>query len=559
MNKFNKIVCKKHTNVLLYLFLFITTFSVYVNVIHFSFINYDDTWYVTANQYVQNGLTLSGVNWSLTAIYAANWHPLTWMSHMLDVTLYGMNPGGHHLTNLLLHIANTLLLFSIFKRMSTNLWRSAFIAALFALHPLHVESVAWIAERKDVLCTFFMMLAIWSYIRYTERPEIGRYFMIVLFFTFSLMSKAMSVTFPFILLLLDFWPLNRIYQRQQTDYSESTSYRIFPQIIFRLVYEKIPFFVLSAMACFMTYFVQNNSGTVNPLKLLSIDQRVGNALVSYFDYIWKMLYPFELSIFYPHPGAIGTWKLLTAILFLTVISYVIIKYRKTHPYLIVGWFWYLGTLIPVIGFVQVGSQAMADRYTYIPHIGLFIIITWQLSSLINLLRNKQTWCIIIGGIIIIYLMAGTWFQVRYWQNSITLFSHAIKITSYNFLAHNNIGNALIAQGSLNKAIDHYNKALKINPHFIVPQKNLENALKIKAKIDGAVEEMYAAMENRPLEQPVYYQIDRLKRSKILLDIAIADYRKILTYQPAYQKERFNVKNLTQVYQALQDYKKHITK
>jgi hypothetical protein len=553
---------------LIYGFLIIAIFSIYSNVINFSFINYDDTWYVTANKFVQRGLTISGFNWSLTAVYAANWHPLTWMSHMLDVTLYGMNPGAHHLTNLLFHIVNTLLLFSILKRMTTAFWKSAFVAALFALHPVHVESVAWIAERKDVLCTFFLMMTIWSYIRYVEQPERSRYLGVILFFIFSLMSKPMSVTLPFVLLLLDYWPLNRFDEypsrcsivQQQGNIPELKQHinKVLSTRIAFLIIEKTPLFAFSAASCLVTFFVQKNWGVVSSLEIFSINQRLANATVAYAHYIWKMLYPFELAVFYPHTGIVSKWKVISACLILIAISLLAFRNRKRRPCFIVGWLWYLGMLIPVIGLVQVGSQAMADRYTYVPYIGLFIMIAWGLPEYMRKLHFKQLGIAIIAGAAILYVMAGAYIQVQYWKNSLILFGHALKVTSDNYLAHNNIANALITRGNLDDAIQHYQKALLINPDFTTPQTNLKHALNLQAKIDTAVGEMYATMKRNPEGQSIPHKIDKVKKSKVKLEEAIEYYQKMLTYQPAYNKENFDVKNLFKAYRVLNEYKKYLS-
>jgi len=564
-----KISHKCAYTVLINAILILTTISVYSNVVNFDFINYDDTWYVTANRFVQDGLTLNGVNWSLSAKLLANWHPLTWLSHMLDVSLFGMNPGAHHFSNILFHIANTLLLFYIFNLMTTEIWKSGFIAALFALHPLHVESVVWIAERKDVLCTFFLMLTLWSYIRYVKRPERSRYLGIILFYSLSLMSKPMSVTLPFILLLLDHWPLNRFGKAMlshgiQQNQGSICKWQVqgdvnFSSKIITLVYEKTPLFVLSMSSCIITFFVQKNWGNISSLKAFSIIQRINNALASYYDYIWKMLYPFELAVFYPHPGIVRPNKMLVACIVLIAISFVAVKTIRNRSYFYVGWLWFIGTLIPVIGLVQAGSQAMADRYTYVPYIGLFIIVSWGVPECLRKWRFKNMGILILAVMILLYMMVGTWVQVQYWKNSETLFSRTLEVTSDNYLAHNNLANALIASGNLDKAIQHYQKALKIKPKYLIPQKNLENALKIKKRLNVAISEMYLLMKSSAaIEEKTSCTVEKLKKSRMKLDQAITFYKKILTHQPGYNPSNFDIKNWFRANQVLIEYERCIT-
>jgi len=434
------------------LFLTITTIIVYWQVRTYDFINCDDNLYVIENPSVFSGLTFKNVIWAFTDAHAGNWHPVTWLSHMLDCQVFGLNPGRHHLTNLFFHIANTLLLFLILRMMTGALWQSGFVAALFALHPLHVESVAWIAERKDVLSTFFWMLTMYSYVRYVRAPGLERYWPVLLFFILGLMAKPMLVTLPFVLLLLDYWPLGR--------FNAGASHKN-TSAVAGLIREKIPLFVFVAASCSITFFVQKSSGAVRSLEDFSFTVRLANALVSYGGYLAKMVWPHSLAIFYPHPGMPSALKIAGACLMLIGISYVAVKTASKHPYMIVGWLWYVGTLVPVIGLVQVGPQAMADRYTYIPLIGIFIMIAWGIPEAVASWRQKRVCLPVLGIGAVILLSALTWGQAAYWKNSHTLFKHAISVTEKNYTIHYNLGIALFDQGGKTEAITHFAEATRL--------------------------------------------------------------------------------------------------
>lgn len=376
---------KIRPDLLISLFLVMAILAVYLQVRNHDFINFDDDLYVTINPHVQAGLTLDSITWAFTSTRASNWHPLTWLSHMLDCQIYGMNPGQHHLTNVLFHILNTLLLFFVFMRMTKDLWQSGFVAALFALHPLHVESVVWLAERKDVLSTFFWMLTLWSYVRYVERSGLNRYLPVLFFFILGLMAKPMLVTLPFVLLLLDYWPLKRFRLGSSEDGQDCRPERFY----LGFIWEKIPLFLLSAGSSVITYMVQKSSGAVSTLAVIPVHVRIANAIVSYVSYIGKMIWPHNLTILYPYLKSIIYWQVVGAGLLLAVITVVVFRMMKTKPYVAVGWFWFLGTLVPVIGLVQVGLQAMADRYTYVPLIGLFIMVAWGVPDILGKWRYKK--------------------------------------------------------------------------------------------------------------------------------------------------------------------------
>jgi len=486
-----------HLKLIISLFLIFAIIIAYGQVRNFDFISFDDTIYVSENRLVQTGLTLEGFIWAFTTTEAANWHPLTWLSHMLDCQIYGLNPMGHHWTNLLFHIANTLLLFFVFKRMTGALWRSAFVAALFALHPLHVESVAWISERKDVLSTFWGLLIFFAYYRYVKISGFKNYLLVIIFFGLGLMAKTMLVTFPFVLLLLDFWPLQRLQFKGNTsvpDEVECFDLKGF----FKLIWEKIPLFVLAAIASVLTYIAQQSKGAMSSPESFPLQARIANAFVSYVSYVLKAIWPGNLAIFYPHQGnTLPAWQIIGAVLLIAVAIFLSIRTSKKYPYIAVGLFWYLGTLVPVIGLVQVGDQAMADRYTYIPLIGLFIVVAWGASDLSLKLHYRKIFLGISAVIILSALTVCTFFQVTCWKNSITLFEHAIYVTENNALAHNSLGGALFAGGKFDKAIFHFKEALRIVPTYAGANNNLAVILADQGELEKSVFHYNEALKCNP--------------------------------------------------------------
>ena len=446
------------------------TFAAFAQVLGNEFVNYDDTKYITDNPHVKRGITGESVIWAFTESHFFMWHPLTSLSHMLDCSLYGLNPRGHHLTNLILHTASVLLLFSILRKMTGRVCTAAFVAAAFALHPLNVESVAWAAERKNVLSGFFWMLTIAAYIRYTKQPRIANYLLVVLVFSFALMSKPTTVTLPFVLLLLDYWPLGRFRRKWQNkgnflQHSEflKSNYQELPP--WRLAAEKIPLLILSVILCVVTIATQKGGGALKGTEILPLGIRMANALVSYVSYIGKIIYPARLAVFYPHPAFnLPAWKPIVSLVVLVAISAAIVYFGRRRPYLIMGWLWYLGTLVPVIGIVQSGGQAMADRYTYLPAIGIFIMAAWGAPELFAQWRYRK---IILGTaatILLTAMLICTHIQVRYWKNSLTLAGHALEVTKNNDIMHNSYGCALFEQNRFDEALSQFNSALKINPH-----------------------------------------------------------------------------------------------
>lgn len=485
----------KHGDLLVCLFLVVATFTAFRQVQNCDFV-FDDFRTIVENRHVQGGFTKETITWSFTAGTSVSryWHPLTWLSHILDVKLYGMNAGGHHLTNLFIHIANTLVLFFVFRKMTGALWQSGFVAALFALHPLHVESVAWISERKDVLSTFFWFLTMCAYCRYAEQPGFIRYVVVFFFFVLGLMSKPMLVTLPFVLLLMDYWPLNRLQMGQA---GGEGGFKVCKSSVFRLVVEKIPFIIIAVIISVAAFVTQQKGGAVPPTSFSLLKTQTANALVSYVSYIVKMIWPGRLAVYYPHPGMLPMWQAVGAGAVLVLLSVFFVRAGRRFPYLVVGWFWYLGTLVPVIGLVKVGNFAMADRYTYVTLIGLFIMTAWGGAELVARWRNPKIWLAGSATVLLAILTALTWRQVGFWENNITLFEHTLKVTTGNYLSHYNLGNALEKEGRIEEAIEHYLQALRINPDYVDAYNNLGVSLFRKGDIDGATERFREALRIKP--------------------------------------------------------------
>ncbi len=492
----------RRRNVLLVcLFLVVATVGVYWQVAGNGFVNFDDPDYVSANPRVQSGLNSESVRWAFTALYSSNWHPVTWLSHMLDSQIYGAKPAGHHVTNLIFHTLNSLLLFGLLLRMTGALWRSAMVAALFALHPLHVESVAWVSERKDVLCTCFGLLCLWAYVRYAQagnRParSLGWYLLSLLFLALGLMSKPMLVTLPCLLLLLDYWPLGRI-RLPRLSAPVNADFR--PVGMGRLVAEKIPFFVLSATSSVVTFLVQKACGAMVPLAAAPLDARIANAFAGYGTYLMKTFWPSGLAVFYPlTPADWGSAGTLGALLVILGVTVAVVYFARSRPYLLVGWLWFLGTLVPVIGFVQVGRQGMADRYTYLPHVGLFIMVVWAAAEAARHLRAPRAVTFGVAGVLLAALGVVTSRQVAYWRSSITLFEHALAVTTGNYVAYGVLSNALVDQGKLDEAIEMCQKALALAPQYPEGFNTLGNIHYRQQKYEEAIENYRLAAQYDPL-------------------------------------------------------------
>ena len=522
---------------LVYLLLIFATLVVFHRLPTHDFINLDDNLLVYENPQVLAGLNKQGVIWAFTQYHAEYWHPVTWLSHMLDCQMFGLRPGLHHLTSLLFHLANCVLLLLMLRRMTGALWRSAFVAALFAIHPLHVESVAWVAERKDVISAFFWFLSIWAYAGYAEQPGLKRYLLVLLFFGLGLMAKPMVVTLPFVLLLLDYWPLGRL---QWQDVRPVSDPEIPRSSFFRLLWEKIPLFALTAVTIVATIVVQEKVGALKSLEAFPLTTRIANALVSYSTYMAKMVWPHNLAVYYPHPNTIPLWQVAGAGFLLICVSVLVIKAARNRPYLAVGWLWYLGTLVPVIGLVQVGSQAMADRYTYISLIGLFIMIAWGVPSILAGWRHGRAACGFASAILLLGCMVGTWRQVGHWQNSITLFQHTVEVTRDNHFAHNNLGVALARDGRLAEATYHYFQALRIKPDRAEVHNNLGNALAAQGSVDKAVDHYYRAIKIDANNARAYNNLGNLLANQGKMEEAISHYHEALRLEPDYGGAHYNL-------------------
>jgi protein O-mannosyl-transferase len=562
------------------------------------FINLDDTTYVYENAYVQSGLNWNSIGQAFSSELvgkSSNWHPLTWLSLMLDYQIFGLNPFGYHLINLLFHVMNTILLFLIFLRMTKKLWPSAFVAALFAIHPLHVESVAWIAERKDVLSTFFFMLTLGAYSYYVEHPRLRRYFFVLLFFILGLMAKPMLVTLPFVLLLLDYWPLQRFQEikpdhkvqtevfksvtsdkqkkkskkkpavKETLEVKKSASSEYKWSLIYPLFWEKVPLFVLAILSSIVTYIAQQKGGAVQSIEALPLGVRIGNAFISYIAYIGKMIWPSNLAVFYPYPGLLVPWQVFGSVILLIAVTLLVIWRAKRSPYLATGWLWYIGALVPVIGIVQVGSQAMADRYTYIPLIGISVLMIWGISDLARIWRFPGSLLSGFSVMVVTILIIISWKQAALWQNDIILFEHALKVTSGNYLAHNNLGialykigkneealfhheealrinpasfkahfnmaNILAFQGKRAEAIYHYEEAIKLHRNYLNAHRNLGTALALDGRFKEAIEHYKKAIEIDGSDPTTYYNLGMAFAANEQADEAINQFKKALNIKP----------------------------
>ncbi|MGA2508567.1 MAG: tetratricopeptide repeat protein [Chitinispirillaceae bacterium] len=508
--------------------LVITTAVVYCNVFRNDFVSYDDGQYVTENPRVRQGMSWENVRWAFTTFYADNWHPLTWLSHMLDVQLFGLKPAGHHFTNLLFHVLATLLLFGFLRYATGRLWAGAFVAALFALHPVHVESVAWVAERKDVLSTVFWFATLWAYAYYAKRPRVGRYAMVIIFFALGLMAKPMLVTLPLVLLLLDYWPLERLEMNGQS--------------VGRLTVEKLPLLIMIAASMIITVIAQQ--GAIGGFNRLSLGTRLSNAVISYCIYIGQAFWPTGLTVFYPHPQQPFPLEAMAGTLLLIAVTVAALMSGKQKKFLTTGWLWYLITLVPVIGIVQVGNQAHADRYTYVPLIGIFIMISWGLKTIVDRLQNSKKLFVKIAAAALFPAMMGlTWEQVGYWKSDFTLFSHAITVTKRNYVAHNNFGLYLYKTGRTGEAIAHYQKALEIKPNYAEAHNNLGVPLENIGRTDEAIAHYQKALEIKPNYAEAHYNLGNLLSNIGRTDEAIAHYQKALEINPDYAKVHNNLGNL----------------
>jgi tetratricopeptide (TPR) repeat protein len=570
---------RPHPKYLVCLFLVVITLVSYWQLPTHDFLNFDDDGYITRNINVHKGITRESIAWAFNITNVDYWHPLIWLSHMLDFQLFGLKSGMHHLVNLFLHLANTLLLFFVLKRMTGSLWKSAFVAAMFAVHPLNVESVAWASERKNVLSTFFWILTMLAYVRYTERPTFLRYLLTFSVYALGLMAKPMLVTLPFALLLLDYWPLCRFNFAQSKsinqDIHKSKNAGFQRLLVLRLILEKIPLLVLSSGCIYLSSLSVQRLGIVISTVSVPMKLRIGNALVSYVSYIQKMVWPHNLVVYYPYPQMLPLWQVAGAGFLLVCISLLVLRALKSKPYLALGWLWYMGTLVPVIGLVQAGLwPATADRFTYVPLIGLFIVIAWGAPEIITKLHYKRVVLIVSATIVLSAFMICTWYQVRHWQNSVALFTHNLNVNYDNIIAHYELGNALKQQGKFDKALFHYSKALQINPNFaevhnnlghtLACQKDYKNAiyhyneaLRIKPKyteahnnlgtalayqgnFKDAVYHFNKALEINPNYAGAYYNLGKLSANQGKIEKAILFYQKALELNPGMTQALYNL-------------------
>jgi Tfp pilus assembly protein PilF len=487
----------------------------YRGVVANGFVNYDDPAYVLENRHVQEGLTREGLVWAFTATWVSNWHPLTWLSLMLDHDLYGLNAAGYHVTSVVLHWLAGLVLFLTLARMTGRLWCSGLCAGLFLVHPLHVESVAWVAERKDVLCGLFWMLGMWGYARYAERRVAGRYAWVLLFFVLALLSKPMAVTFPFVLLLLDYWPLGRM--------AGGVRVSILP-----LVWEKVPLLALSAASSAVTFWVQKDWNAVASLAVMPLSERLLHIPVVYATYLKMAFWPVDLSAFYPYHGPPGLWTAIAVLMGLLSATLLFLWLSKGYPLLVMGWFWYLGTLVPVIGLVQVGSQAMADRYTYLPLVGIFMMVSFLPAGRGALPYQGKILPVAVILSLLAPLVMLTQERVRQWRNSETLYADALAKTRENYLAHYLLGMAEVERRNPTAAMDHYRKAVRIRPSFVQAQNGLGHLLMAQGCFEEASNRFEKALAIQPGFVPAMKNMAHLAMQQGLTDRAITYYREALT-------------------------------
>jgi tetratricopeptide (TPR) repeat protein len=546
------------------------------------FTNFDDNIYITENNHIKAGLNSETIKWAFSAVVSSNWHPLTLLSHALDWSLFGANASGHHLVNLLLHIGSVLFLFFFLEKTTKSLWPSAFVAALFALHPLRVESVAWAAERKDVLSMFFGMATLYVYALYVEEHKLSRYFLCLTLFALGLMAKPMLVSLPFVLMLLDFWPLGRWQQalapvkvpaaasersekkktKQRKDDSTkekkiSTPLTSRSPIIRSLLWEKAPFIFLTTFSSIVTIWAQSKGGAVASMEQLSFLARVLNATMSYISYIYKIFWPVDLAVFYPYEDPFLQLPVAGALLILIAITIIVIYTIKKLPFLFVGWFWYLGTLIPVIGLVQVGRQAMADRYTYLPSIGIGIMLAWGIVYLLPKEKLRKIILIPAAVIVLSVLTFLTWQQCGYWKNGIELFNHTLHVTKNNDLAHYNLANSLDEQGKVEEAIVHYREAIAINPYHDSAHCNLGASLATQGKTEEAITHYLVAIKINPLQYAAHSNLGIALAAQGKNKEAIAHYLAAIKINPDYADAHYNLANLLlkqgQIDQAISHY------
>jgi tetratricopeptide (TPR) repeat protein len=495
---FSKLHIKLNQSLGCIVFLFLIVLVIYGQTVNYDFVNYDDNFYITENPFIRDGLTLKGIEWAFSfdiinsQWVPANWIPLTHLSHLISVEIFGLSSGIHHVINIVFHFFNVVLLFSFFSKATGNLKASLMVASLFAIHPLHVESVAWIAERKDVLSLFFGLLAMHYYLKYVKKNSIRNWFGVCVLFFLALTAKPMLVSFPFVLLLLDYWPLKRI---------NFFSHKSFGSFLIKnrnIILEKVPFFLITIISCFISLSFQANANALSSFQALSLLSRIENAIISYWIYLQKLLLPVGLTVFYPFPQkAYGILEVFFWFSIIIVISVFVIIWNKEKPYLLVGWFWFLGTLVPVIGLIQVGTQAFADRYMYLPSIGVYIVLCWELSNYQIIHKWSKVYISRIIFTITFFLMLTSFFQVKHWKNSVSLFSHTLQHTLNNETAHLNLGTAYSDREDVTKKLEHYLTAARINPNNHRTYYNIGDIFLKRGKTDKAIYNYKKALGIKP--------------------------------------------------------------
>ena len=522
------------------LFLILATLAVFAQIRNHAFITYDDPAYVTRNQEVQAGWTWKSFIWAFTDTVQGHWHPLTLLSHITDCQLFGLNPAGHHLSSLFFHLLNILLLFFVLKTMTGALMRSAFVAALFALHPFHVEPVAWVADRKDILAALFWLLGMMAYFSYSKRPGLWRYVLVLCIFSFGLMSKAVVVTLPAVFFLLDYWPLNRLATtiNQKKGHDEKARSQLLPslkKIFARLVIEKIPFFILAGAFTLITAWVMQTAVTqrVAAPEIMASANYIAQSLVFYVTYIAKMFWPAALALPYPRPGDVPGWQATGAAGILIAVTLFVFWKGRRYPYLPIGWLWYLLTLAPVIGIAKFGPHELADRYTYIPLIGLFIMLSWGVPDLVRKLPHRNVILGILGGAVIGVLMVCSWVQTSYWKDNISLFRHTVSVTEDNFQAENDLGVSLKEQGKLDEAVKHLREAVRISPDRPRSQHNLGVALAKQGKLFEAILHLSKAVELMPDHMKAHHNLGIALARLGKIDEATIQFKEALRIDPNY--------------------------
>jgi hypothetical protein len=525
--------------------------ALYWPVTGYEFIALDDNLYVVENPDIQKGLSPPGISWAMTTLYTTNWHPLTWLSLLSDYELYGMNAAGYHVSSLLLHILNTILLFLVLRRMTGETWKCLTVAALFGVHPLNIESVAWIAERKNLLSTLFWILTIMAYVRYADKPGWKSYSVILVCFILGLMAKPMLVTLPFVLLLLDYWPLQRFpgLDRSRSGAIQDRSER--QKLLIHLLIEKIPLILLSLLSAWLTFYAARTGGAVKAISVFPLAGRVENAIISYAMYLVKMVWPVDLAIFYPYPVGRPLWQIGLSILFLAAVTVFVCIKRRTHRYLITGWFWYGITLLPVIGIVQVGFQSMANRYAYLSLIGIFILMVWGLPDLLKRLSGRRYLPAVAVAVIIAFTFC-TKSALPDWKNSETAFQQALSVTKSNHIAEIGMGNVWLSRGDLPKARSHYRESLRIKPDYAEAHNNLALVLMREGRAAEAEAEYRAALKISPDYAEAYNGLGLLLADQGKWDEARVCFGKALELRPGYAGAQGNLDKLLLKQQEVED-------